>query len=412
MVPGGPGESGTQMVSLDRERFTPGVRRHFDIIGIDPRGVGASSAVHCPRLEQTDVIARDDAEFNTIRAANSRFAEGCAARTGELLRHLDSRTAARDLQQVREALGEQQVSIYGSSYGTLLAGSYAELEPKRVRAMVLDGVVDPSVGLDVAVEREAGTLDEVFTDFTTWCARTTECALHGRDVGGLWDWLVERAREAPIPSSTGAVADDEVLLSRLYQLLYSSRNWPAAAGSIKLALEGDAGAFVNRAEPDSATSAPPPPSPAVQPTPDPEYHPEGLHSAVVCADRPPPYLDRERIDALARRVSERAPRFGEYVVWSQFRSCVGWPTAGGEARGAFHAPGLAPALVLGSHGDVATPLVGARAVTEQLPGSSLVVLDADEHGVYGWTSSCVDNAVERYLADGILPPPGTTCTVS
>ncbi|SHE51737.1 alpha/beta hydrolase [Streptoalloteichus hindustanus] len=411
VAPGGPGESGAQMVAMEPDRFTPALRQHFDLVGIDPRGVAASTAVRCPRAEPTDVAPEDAEEFERIRSAGERFAKGCAERTGELVRHLDSRTSARDVELVRRALGEEQVSLYGSSYGTLLAASYAELEPRRVRAMVLDGVVDRATPLDTAVAREAAVLDEVFRDFTVWCGRTAECALHGRDVGALWDDLVARAKRAPIPTSTGQGADDEALLTAAYRLLYSSRNWPALAESVKLAVEGDAGAFVDPAESPSATASAAPTS-VVHPAPDPEYDQDGLHAAVVCADRPPPFRERDRIDELARRVAGEAPRFGAHVVWSQFRTCLGWPDPGDRASGPLRAPGLPPALVLGSNGDVATPLLGAKAVAEQLPGSAVLVLDADEHGTYGGLSTCVDTAVERYLVDGALPPSGTTCAVS
>nr|BFF02352.1 alpha/beta hydrolase [Streptoalloteichus tenebrarius] len=411
VAPGGPGESGAQMVSMEPERFTPALRQHFDLVGFDPRGVAASTAVRCPRAEPTDVVPDDAEEFERIRSANERYAKGCAERTGDLLRHLDTGSSARDMELVRRALGEDKVSLYGTSYGTLLAASYAELAPGHVRAMVLDGVVDRTTPLDAAVAREAAMLDEVFRDFATWCARTPDCALHGQDVGAVWDELVARAKRSPIPSSTGQGADDEALLAAAYRMLYTSGNWPALAASVRLAVEGDASAFVDPAESPSATASSAPTS-VVLPAPDPAYDQDGLQAAVVCADRPPPFRDRERISELAQRVAAQAPRFGEHVVWSQFRTCLGWPETGNPPTAPLRAPGLPPALVLGSNGDVATPLVGAKAVAEQLPGSSVLVLDADEHGAYGGLSGCVDTAVERYLVDGALPPSGTTCAVS
>lgn len=411
--PGGPGESGTQLVYLEPDRFTPTVRRHFDLVGYDPRGVGASSAVRCPATPtHTEVIPEDAAEFDELVATNREFAARCAERTGDLLYHVDTRSVARDLELLRLALGEERLNLYGSSYGTLFALTYAELYPDRVRTLVLDGVVDPSAPLDVAVLREAEALERVFDSFASWCALEPECALHGRDVHAAWDELVARARQSPLPAGNVQV-DDEILLGTLYQLMYSSGNWPAAAASIQMAVDGDPGAFGPPAEGDPDTSTVEI-TPIVRPLPDPEYNSDGLHAAMACADRPPPFTERERIEELARRAAERAPRFGPYVVWSQFRPCLGWPAPRAEqSLDEVRVSGLPPALLLGSTGDVATPLEGTRAVAGQLPGSTLVVLDTDVHGVYGGISPCVDQTVERYLLDVVPPTDGeAVCTLS
>jgi pimeloyl-ACP methyl ester carboxylesterase len=192
--PGGPGSSG-----IDRYITQRGIpddsplHQRFDIVSVDPRGVGRSNPVVCSAdlVGQTPTtFPANESEYQALLDFNARLAKDCRAHTGPLFDHVDTISAVRDVDAIRAALGERQISFFAISYGTQVGQQYAELFPNRIRAMALDSNMDHSITsafryLQTTTEDFEGSLDA----FAGWCARNTGCALHGRDVLAIWDEL-------------------------------------------------------------------------------------------------------------------------------------------------------------------------------------------------------------------------------
>src|SRR5690348_6705886 len=204
--PGGPGGSGTEIVyaeSLGLSLFSAATREHFDVIGVDPRGVGLSSRVRCdPALlnRQVPVFPKNDAEFRRVVERNQALGRSCRRLTGPLLEHVDTVSAARDLELLRRALGQGKLNYLGLSYGSQLGSTYAELFPGKIRTLALDGALAHSLPPLTLFKDESHAYEDSLNRFFDWCAQTTSCALHGRNVARLFDTLVASADRHPIPA--------------------------------------------------------------------------------------------------------------------------------------------------------------------------------------------------------------------
>ena len=202
--PGGPGDSGVERVGTGLSRFSGEVRRRFDIVSFDPRGVGRSSPMTCsPALlaERPSPMLTSQAGFDATVAFNRRLRDDCRANTepAGIVDHLDSGQTVRDLEALRVALGERRLTFHGSSYGTLLGAQYAETYPRNVRAMVLESVMDHSVPTTRAFLRDsAAAAQDLFDEFVTWCAGDADCDLRDRDVRGVWRQLLARAERGEL----------------------------------------------------------------------------------------------------------------------------------------------------------------------------------------------------------------------
>jgi pimeloyl-ACP methyl ester carboxylesterase len=163
-------------------------------VGFDPRGVGRSNPVTCDQdllNAQWNAIRPDSASsFAALREANHALGENCRSLTGPLVGHMDTASVVRDMDAIRSGLGEQRISYYGVSYGTLIGQQYAELYPSRIRAMTLDSNMDHSLGPWSYQKTETVAAEESYSQFADWCARTPSCAIHDRDA------------RAPTPRST------------------------------------------------------------------------------------------------------------------------------------------------------------------------------------------------------------------
>ncbi|WP_262401728.1 alpha/beta hydrolase [Actinomadura sp. CNU-125] len=201
--PGGPGDSGVDSVVDGIGRFSADVQRRFDIVSFDPRGVGASAPIRCSTevlRARPSPIMTSGADFAETLAYNARAREDCTEHSGAIYDNADTASTVKDVDAIREALGESQLTFHGSSYGTLLGEQYAETYPRRVRAMVLESVVDHSQrDARSFLMSQAGTAQDSFDEFVKWCDRTSDCALHGRDVRAVWQDLRERARRGDLP---------------------------------------------------------------------------------------------------------------------------------------------------------------------------------------------------------------------
>ncbi|MBL1083388.1 alpha/beta fold hydrolase [Streptomyces actinomycinicus] len=388
--PGGPGDSGVDMVVGRVSRFSPEVRRRFDIVSFDPRGVGGSNPVTCSGdllAERPSPELRSQADFDTTMAYNRRLRADCRARTGPVFDHLDTAQTVRDVDALRAALGERKLTFHGSSYGTLLGAQYAETYPHRVRAMVLESVMDHSVPTTRDFLRsEAAAAEDSFQEFVKWCDGAADCALHGRDVRVVWQGLLARAGRGELedPAKPGTALSSSDLVNKVaFRKFYTADH----AGLAKAL----AGMDTSRPLPESPTS----PAPLPSATP------------VFCSDWHLPVRDYRQYASLVATMHKAAPDLPSLLPMHMAAACLGAPTANPQRR--LDAHGAPPILVSNALHDPATGYPWAVSVARQL-GRSGVLLTYEGHGHGSVTSGpCMEHAVDSYLTDLALPPRGTSC---
>ncbi|WP_261957881.1 alpha/beta hydrolase [Streptomyces nigrescens] len=414
--PGGPGGPGTVQMPQNYRSFPREVRERFDIVSWDPRGVGSSTAVNCfagPQ-EAADWRASKAAGFpvgekerTAFIAAYRDLARRCQQRDPELLRHVSTADTARDLDQLRRAVGESQLTYLGISYGTILGATYANLFPGKVRAMVLDSNIDPRAWTNHASDQApelttflrmgsdrsaAATLDQ----FLTLCgaATATRCPFSAggpRATRRKFHQLTQRLRTRPVGAWTyaGTVAD---VVNSLYAV---HPGWTDLAGRLQNLWQGHV-----------PKHPPLPPAPPV-PHPNP-YLGEEQAAAVLCADSPNP-RNPGVYHALEEASAARAGDAGRFWTWAT-AGCATWPAvAANRYRGPWNRPTAHPVLVVGTTYDPATPYKDAQAMAEELANARLLTHYGYGHTALTNPSSCIQAHESRYLIDGLLPPPGTTC---
>ncbi|QXJ22781.1 alpha/beta fold hydrolase [Actinomadura graeca] len=388
--PGGPGDSGVDRVVEGISRFSPEVRRRFDIISFDPRGVGRSNPITC----SDDLTARrpspkveTEAAFRATLAYNTKLRADCRERTGPLFDHLDTLSTVHDLEAVRVALGEPKLTFHGSSYGTMLGAQYAETYPHRIRAMVLESVLDHSVPTARVLLRDQGlAAQDSFNEFVKWCTANTGCALHGRDVRAVWKDLLDRAERGELenPSKPGARLSSIDLVNTIAFRAFYKADFAGLAQTI-LALEK------SRPLPaGSAVLSPLPPS-----------------APIFCSDFRLPVRDHREYASLVRTLNRTAPDMPYLLPLRMVASCMGAPTNNPQHR--LKVNGAPTILLSNALHDPATGYSWARSVTRQL-GRSGVLLTYDGHGHGSVTNGpCMENTVNAYLTDLKAPAQGATC---
>jgi pimeloyl-ACP methyl ester carboxylesterase len=377
-MPGGPGDSGVNRL-LGGNVVPREVAARFDVVSFDPRGTNRSHPIVCDAALVANLP-------NTIPDAGARLAdvqqyardlgESCRQHTGPLVDHVDNVSVAHDIDALRAALGEQKITLYGRSYGTLAGQMYAENFPHRVRGLVLDSVFDHSLTAAKLLTTEASFGEDAFAEFAKWCAATTTCALHGRDIGqvygDLWDKAVRG--ELAIP----AVALNQEVLNRLY-----GPDWAGAATRLK-ALEG------------TTTQA----ADAVVPFP----------IAAFCTDHEVRISSQQEWLSLWHKQKAAAPTVRTHFAWSALSLCSAWPS---DTPNPQHRTDLdrevPPVLILNSLHDPATGYAWATSVHRQV-GGALLTYDGWGHGVMDRTD-CTRAVFTTYVLDGRTPTPNTHCAV-
>ena len=399
--PGGPGGSAVDFTFDAPTFFTEQLRKHFDIVGLDPRGVGRSTPVLCSQdlidARPNPLIESEPAYVATI-AYNRRIAADCATHTGPVFGHLDTLSVVRDVEALREALGEQKISFYGASYGSLIGEQYAERYPQRLRALVLDGVMDHGAGIGTFLVQETDAAQDSFREFVSWCARDSQCVLRGQDIPALWAKLIARARAGTLenPYDRPAKVDEADLIQAAFAAFYDPQ-WYSFAYYLRDAAGTAAG---RRATPPRPELVPP----ALD---------LGEHSfpAVICSDW---YLPITGYPDLHRRLSILAARAPQMIAsplaLSATVDCLGWPAPpANPQRPLTPPPGLAPVLLIGSRHDPATAYVWAQRVAQRFgPAGSLLTYQGWGHVVYK-DSPCVAAAADAYLIGLTRPAAGASC---
>jgi pimeloyl-ACP methyl ester carboxylesterase len=389
--PGGPGASAVNQ-ALDTEFFGDEVERRFDIVGIDPRGVGRSAPILCAQDlvdAKPSPLATNESEFAQLATYNKRLAADCAARSGPVFHQAGTGNVVRDMDAVRIALGEQKVSFYGASYGSLIGQMYAERYPSRVRALVLDSVMDHSSDLGTFLTRTAESAQDSFDEFVAWCGRDSQCALTGRDIRAIWAKLLERAAAGTLVDPYDPPAKLRVweLISAAFSAFYDPQ-WYSFAYYLKQAYE---------------------PAPAGRRAPAPVDLTPHSFPAVMCRDWSLPVAGWAGYRALLDGLAVKAPQMrASPLALTAVSGCAGWPDPVADPQRPIpRSP--RPVLLVNARHDPATAHSWAKSVARQLgPESRLLTYDGWGHVAYGH-SDCVAGAVDRYLTTLALPAPDTTC---
>lgn len=371
------------------------LRQSYDIVGVDPRGIGERHHYACPGGIGSDAFASDltAAGWQRLARLNAAWDAACRRNTDPVVDHLNAWQVAHDLDAVRAALGERKLDYLGNSYGTVYAQAYLELFPRRAGRMVLDSVVNHTrTGLAALSRERARRIEATFGEHARWCATTPECALHGRDVLAAWDALMARAAKAPLPAPSAGpdvtVTADELRLQTV--LLVDQRPgspaWARLAEAIVEAERGDAAAF--------------------------DYD-GSLRDVVInryanCADFAGDHSYQAYLRA-ERRLRALAPRLGWLQPRLDFARCAGLTIVDPYPTHPLRTRGAPPVLLLGGTEDAATPVADGQHVAAQLPRSSFVTAEGSYHGVYLGQNPCARKHVHHFYATGQLPPSRTTC---
>jgi pimeloyl-ACP methyl ester carboxylesterase len=404
--PGGPGGSGVGLALATPAFFPKEVLERFDIIGFDPRGAGASApGIHCvdslADFVGLDLTPDDAAERQALLDVNRALAEGCQERSGDILRFVGTDRVARDMDRLREVLGEDEISYLGYSYGTFLGALYADAFPGHVRAMVLDGAVDPAKdGADLIVGQALGFEAELDA-FLAGQAKDPMAKFHaGGDPGAAFDALMADIDAQPFlvkqKSGPARTLGPGEAWYAVTEALYSRGNWDFLAEALATAQKGDGTELLAAADQ------------AVGRAPDGTYdHFYESYLAISAIDIPSPTAIAD-YDALADQVRPKAPRLGVALVYSSV-SPIFWPVPPLRTPAPIAADGAPPIVVLGNLGDPATPYADAQALASELSSGVLLTWTGGGHTAFGGNSECIDDAVTTYLVEKKAPKDGTRC---
>ena len=402
--PGGPGGSGIEYAANASTYFGAEVRQAFDIVGFDPRGVGESTPVDCMPDSKLDTFVASDpdpdtaAEVATSDELARGFGDGCLQNSGDLAKHVSTEEAARDVDIIREILGDRRLSWFGASYGTFLGATYADIFPDKVGRMVLDGAIDPSLSNEEMSLVQAHGFEVALRAYVGACVDRGGCFL-GRTV----DEGTRRIRQflddvdrKPIQG----LGDRELAVGNavlgIWAPLYNEDYWPLLDQSLRSAFAGNGGGLLSLSDAYTSRGSG-------------GYIDNSLEAlyAVNCLDHDDAVPSSE-VPALEAKFEKASPTFGRIFAYG-LTSCADWPVDGARDPGPIDAKGAQPILVIGTTRDPATPLAWARALASELDSGVLVSRDGDGHTGYNAGNQCVDDVVEAYLVSGKVPASDVDC---
>ncbi|MFN8039319.1 MAG: alpha/beta hydrolase [Acidimicrobiales bacterium] len=385
--PGGPGGSGNDFL---RTFSLPGVTERFDLVSWDPRGVGDSRPLGCDgaatdRFRHVDSEPDDGAEQTTLDDAAREVADACATAAAELLPHLRTTDTVADIDRIREAMGDDQLSYIGFSYGTDIGQAYAERHPDRVRAMVLDGVVDPSLGLAGLLAGQTDAIQASLDRLFDACTPAAGCPL--TDPRATFDRVAARVERDPLPAGSGPPVGPSELALAAIASSYQPTLGPRFLSALAAADAGTGSGIASLARTYTGAAS------------------FGAYLGVSCTDGPHP--DAAGFRDLAADLAQRSPRIGAAIA-NELLPCAWWGAPAGPPRSMVRAEGTPPILVLGNTGDAATPYAWSVKVAEGLADGHLVTYQGEGHTSL-MRSTCVAQLVGAYLVDLTVPPAGATC---
>lgn len=400
--PGGPGGSGVNAAISVVTEVSPKLLESFDLVGFDPRGVAESAGVQCisdatkDRLTPVDDDIRIPAQFQDAKKQSADIATACARKYPDL-RYVNTEATARDLDRLRQGVGDKGLNYLGYSYGTSLGAVYAHLFPRNIRVAVLDGAVDPTMsGLDADQFQLAG-FEQAFDQFAGYCRADSACAALG-DPRSAVTTLEAQAKSSPIRSKNSKrVAGGGTVILAAVSALYSQDTWPGLRDALLNARAGDGTGLIALADDYNGRQ------------PDGSYgNLMDANLTINCNDTATDLTDAQ-ILAAANQWATQYPLFGLNFASGLF-ACQSWqpdrtPLPPADALGA------PPILVIGTLHDPATPYAGAQRLADQLTVGVLVTWDGEGHTAYPKTT-CIQEIVDGYLVTAIPPATGTECPAS
>lgn len=404
--PGGPGSSGVDALSsIALPRFGTEVVERYDVVGFDPRGVASSTPVTCVDGPGMDAITSADFDFATdqgLAAAEAAYGElgaQCLANTGPVLEHVDTVSAARDMDVLRAVLGDETLNYVGYSYGTQLGATYAALFPEQVGRLVLDGALDPTLSSQELSEGQAGGFENALRAYVADCQAGADCPLDGSVDDGLDQVkaVLDRARRSPLPTGTDRPLTGALAFSGIALPLYDEASWSYLTMALGAALDGDGSVLLQLADLYYDRNA------------DGTYATNSTQAfwAIGCAD------DRGTTDpaemrAQAAAIEQVAPTVGYFFGYGG-AICAQWPVPEAGGLDDYSAAGAAPIVVIGTTNDPATPYQWAESLAETLDSGTLLTYEGEGHTAYGRSNACIAGAVDAYLLEGTVPADGTRC---
>jgi len=401
--PGGPGGSGVDMVAEGMGQLLDYMVPGFDVIGFDPRGVGASTPVRCLEDLDDQVPVLEDGEDPVgLFVLQQEYAAACLSNSGDLALHVGTNNVARDIDLLRAALGEEQISFLGYSYGSRIGAVYAALFPDRVRAMVLDGPVDPEEHPSAVSPVQGEGFELAWENFASACDGNPACLL--AEYGGAEAAFAaanELLRGGDLPAGEDNYSESRVLTRGEFFLgvamaLYSPYTWLDLEEGLLEVLESGEGMrlqfladlMLGRDEYGIYDDS------------------QAVNWLVSCADDPE-RPGQEELYAATDAVADMLPHFGD--AFRAPSGCSGFPASIDPLHVGVADLGV-PAMVIAMEGDPATPMAWARALTDSIGDAVLITSDGEGHGAFLANSFCVTDVVLVYLVDLVVPEDGWSCS--
>ncbi len=412
---GGPGGAAVSSLSyMVTDNFGADLVDNYDLVALDPRGVGASTPIICMTDEERDrynaaEAATDDTDLSpdqiVARADEvvKQFGQGCLDHSGTLTAHVDTVSAAKDFDMARAVLGENRLTYLGYSYGTFLGATYAGLFPDKVGRMVLDGALDPALDVNQVSDLQMRGLDAALAHWVEDCQATSGCPLAGSTEDGLARLarFIDGLADSPLPTQDpDRPLTQSLALTAIIGMMYSTSTYATLTQAMQQALGSNDGSillyladFLNDRNKDGT------------------YASNGT-DALMAVNA----LDYEPVGTVDEWAADAAQLQEDLAILGPFAGYASagldaWPVDRHAHRAPISASGAPPIVVVGTTHDPATPYVMAQSLADQLDDAVLVTWDGWDHTAYAKSGSrCVAQAVEGYLVDGDLPQDGLTCS--
>jgi len=404
--PGGPGVSGVEYTLSAQYIVNPDVLERYDIVGFDPRGVGASSPITClSDVEQEASLISDpkpdnEAEYAQVLKDTQDFIDKCIAKTPNLA-HFSTRDAAKDMELLRQALGDKQLNYLGFSYGTYLGTLYAQLFPDKVGRFVLDGAVDPQISFEQQTKVQAVAFDQALANFITDCHKQKNCPLPKDATPAFFTELFNKVSQTPLTVGDRQITEGLVVTGTASALYDDVSGWPSLRTAIQEGQNGNGTTFAQLADSYNARES------------DGTFRNNENDANVIinCLDWQQSKTN-DQIKSAADSFKKLASVFGPYVAYSGITCNM--------LNEKIYAPQwinnkisfntATPVLVIGTTQDPATPYEWAKSLNSYIHGSHLITLKGEGHTGYGRGSACTDDAVDSYLINGTTPAKNLICT--
>ena len=399
--PGGPGGSGVSYVKNAWVAMPSAIQESFDLVGFDPRGQAESTpAIDCVDdlgpLVALDLTPDDAAERQAILDETDKFVAGCDIRSKEILPFIGTDQIVKDMDRLREALGDEKLSYMGFSYGTFLGTIYADTYPDKVRALVLDAPLDPSLTGEQFIEGQALAFEDELEAFLDACAADPASPFYSNgDPRAAYDALLASIETKPMPVGVRNLGPGEFSYA-VAAPLYRPSGWKKLAAALALATTGDASGllalsdgYVDRNNAGTYGNSL-------------EVYYAVTSVDTVFAKDPAVY------EAMTNDLRVKAPRLGATFPYTALPSAR-WNVASWRTPAPANAVGAPPILVVGGTGDPATPYAWSVALASQLDSATLLTRDGLGHVSFLKGITCIDQAISDYIVDLKMPTKGTVC---